>query len=254
MNAAMNLRKSNIAWEPIGSIETCFAEKFGVPRQSGMVPAARGIIRLKPEFSPDTVLHLSDFSHLWVIYDFHKIQNENHPARWSPTIQPPRVDAPKRVGVFASRSPHRPNPIGMSVVRLEAIRLKGSPGIEIEVSGVDILDGSPVMDLKPYVPYSDCVEEANSGWIQREIERYPVEFLPDPEGVLRERGLLELARQVLEWDPRPRSQRERAPLEAPASVGRRFAFRLGGLDLQWEVGSGARIRVIAVRQESPGAV
>ncbi len=235
-----------LVYEPIGIIETCFVEKFGVPRQSGMVPEARGVVRLLPVFSQDTVLHLAEFSHIWVIYDFHKIQNENHPARWTPTIQPPRIDAPNRIGVFASRSPHRPNPIGMSVVRLEAIR-RGARGVEIEVSGVDILDGSPVIDLKPYVPYSDRIEGANSGWIQNEMERFPVEFSPESERILRERGILELARQVLEWDPRPRSQRAHVPIRASASVGRRFAFRLADVDLHWEVGAGGRICVRGVK-------
>jgi tRNA-Thr(GGU) m(6)t(6)A37 methyltransferase TsaA len=232
--------------EPIGWMETCFTEKFGVPRQPGMVPAARGLIRLLPAYPPETVLHLSDFSHLWVLYEFHKIQNENHPASWSPTIQPPRIDAPKRVGVFASRSPHRPNPIGMSVLKLERIRTDGEGGIELEVSGVDVLDGTPVIDLKPYVPYADSLRDANSGWIQNEIERYPVEFSEEAEGILAREGKLELARQILEWDPRPRSQREHVPISDPTSVGRRFAFRLGPLDLHWEVGVGSRIRVLRV--------
>jgi tRNA-Thr(GGU) m(6)t(6)A37 methyltransferase TsaA len=232
--------------EPIGWMQTCFTEKFGVPRQSGMVPAARGVIRLLPSFGADSVLHLSEFSHIWVLYEFHKIQSENHPASWTPTIQPPRIDAPRRVGVFASRSPHRPNAIGMSVVRLEGVRIADGGGIEIEVGGLDVLDGTPVIDIKPYVPYADSLKDANSGWIQNEIERYPVEFSEEAESTLAREGKLELARQILEWDPRPRSQREHVPVSSPASVGRRFAFRLGTLDLHWEVAANGRILVLRV--------
>jgi len=233
---------------PIGVLETCFKEKFGVPRQSGMVPAARGIIRLNPELTSDTVWFLSEFSHLWVLYEFHKIQNANHPTPWSATIQPPRIDAPKRVGVFASRSPHRPNPIGMSAVKIEEVRTEGARGVEIEVSGVDILDGTPVIDLKPYVPYADAILNANSGWIRNEIERYRVEFSEEAEVILKGKGCFELARQMLEWDPRPRSQREHVSMEDPGSVGRRFAFRLGELDVQWEVGGERSIRVLSVKK------
>ncbi len=241
-------KTDTIAMNPIGVIQTCFTEKFGVPRQSLMVKSARGVIRLDREYShPDTLLHLEGFSHLWVIYLFHKGQNENHQAKWTNTIQPPRIDAPKRVGVFASRSPHRPNPIGMSVVRLESIRKIHSGGIEIEVSGVDILDGTPVLDIKPYVPYADCVTDATSGWITNEIERYPVDFAEEVKDALIDESLSELITAVLEWDPRPRSQREHSPIGAEGSVGKRFAFRLMNRDIHWVIADGSRIRVVEIR-------
>ncbi len=234
--------------KPIGFISTCFHEKFGVPRQSLMVKEAHGIVRLHPEFShPDCFLHLSGFSHLWLIYLFHKAQNERHPDLWRPTIQPPRLDAPSRVGVFASRSPHRPNPIGMSVVKLEEIRFSADGSAELRVSGVDILDGSPLLDLKPYLPYADQVGNASSGWAIGEVERYPVEFGPEAHDQAERLGILDLIIGVLEWDPRPRSQREHTPIGDTASVGKRFAFRLMGNDIHWEILPGGRIRVTGIR-------
>ena len=209
-----------------------------------MVSEARGVIRLAPEFShPDTVLHLEEFSHLWVVYLFHKNQSSETEFKWSPTIQPPRIDAPKKVGVFASRSPHRPNPIGLSVVKLEKINIHASGGIEIEVSGVDILDGSPVIDLKPYLPYADIVSDATNGWIKNEINRYLVIFSEEALRVIEQEStkslhlqkcdLKKLITEMLEWDPRPRSQREMAPVEDPLNQRKKFAFRLMDLDVHW---------------------
>ncbi len=237
-----------IEMQPIGVIQTCFTEKFGVPRQSMMVKEARGVIKLGKEYShPDTVLHLEGFSHLWVIYLFHKGQNENHLQKWTNTIQPPRIDAPKKVGVFASRSPHRPNPIGMSVVKLERINQNAENGIEIEVSGVDILDGTPLIDIKPYIPYADALVDATSGWITNEISRYAVEYTEEVMNSLRDEPLKTLITGILEWDPRPRSQREHSPIENEKSIGKRFAFRLMNHDIHWVIESGARIRVVEIR-------
>jgi len=207
------------------------------------------MIKLAPEFShPDTVLHLHEFSHLWVVYLFHKNQNANHLEKWTNTIQPPRIDAPKKVGVFASRSPHRPNPIGLSVVKLEKINLDSKGGIEIEVSGVDILDGSPVLDIKPYVPYADIVSDATSGWIKNEIDRYPVTFSEQAEKVLEDSRLKKLITEILEWDPRPRSQREQSPIEASTSIGKRFAFRLLSLDIHWMIDRDRSLTVVEIKK------
>ncbi len=231
---------------PIGVIRSCFTEKFGVPRQSLMVKDAKGILKLNSNFSAQTVLHLDGFSHLWVIYVFHKGQNENHPHSWTDTIHPPRIDAPKKVGVFASRSPHRPNPIGMSVVKLDKIIRDAEGGIEIEISGVDILDGSPLLDVKPYIPYADIVEDSTSGWITNEISRYSVRFAPEAALALVDETMKKLVIGILEWDPRPRSQREHSPIEKASSVGKRFAFRLMNYDIHWIIDSDASICVVEI--------
>ena len=238
---------------PIGIIQTCFTEKFGVPRQSMMVNHAWGVIKLDSAYAhPDTVLHLEEFSHLWIVYLFHKNQNPNHPEKWTNTIQPPRIDAPKKVGVFASRSPHRPNPIGLSVVKLEKINRVGSL-VEIEVSGVDILDGSPVLDIKPYVPYADSLPDATSGWIKNEITRYSVMFSEQAEKMilgssLQHQNLKKLIFEILEWDPRPRSQREQSPIESELSVGKKFAFRLMDYDIHWVIGQSATLMVQEIKR------
>jgi tRNA-Thr(GGU) m(6)t(6)A37 methyltransferase TsaA len=228
-------------YPPIGVLKTCFTEKFGVPRQSLMISEARGILKLNPDPSYRAALnHLEQFSHLWVLFVFH--QHAGKP--WRPTIEPPRVDAPRRVGVFASRSPHRPNPIGLSAVRLERIDYEARDGIELHLSGVDILDGSPVLDIKPYLPFADRIPEANDGWASSEITRYPVTFSTESLSVIEKFSeqhprLQSLVSQLLEWDPRPTSQRRSMPIEAPASEGMVFAFRILDFDVQWEIRSGA---------------
>ena len=238
---------SAFSFSPIGIVESCYSEKFGVPRQSLMVASARGVIRFKKEFSnPDCFLHLEGFSHLWVIYLFHKAQNENHPEAWKPTISPPRLGGPTRVGVFASRSPHRPNPIGLSVVKIEKIQRNLEGALEIEVSGVDILDGSPVLDVKPYLPYADGVPGALSGWVEGEIPRYPVVLSPESETKAEQLGIKALIRETLELDPRPRSQRERVRIQDASSVGKRFAFRLKQFDIHWEIQEGGILRVLKI--------
>jgi len=235
--------------KPIGEVLTCFTEKFGVPRQSLMVEQARGRVILHPEFShPDLFLHLNGFSHVWLIYLFHKAITANHPDGWTPTIQPPRIDAPPRVGVFASRSPHRPNPIGMSVVKLERIYFHPDGRAELEVSGVDILDGTPLLDIKPYLPYADAIHSAKSGWIKNEIEKFQVLFSDAAKAQAEEAGIFDLMMGVLEWDPRPRSQRERDPMGALSSIGKKFAFRLMDFDIHWEIQPDSRIWVREVRR------
>jgi len=227
---------------PIGVIKTCFTEKFGVPRQSLMVHEARGVLKLGPDprFA-EALNQLETFSHIWLVFSFHLNEGKN----WRPRIEPPRAGGPKTVGVFASRSPNRPNPIGMSVVKLDRINLEAAGGIEIHVSGVDLLDGTPVLDIKPYVPYADLVTEAGGGWAREEITRYPVEFSPESESSLvkEEAHLRRLLEEVLSWDPRPRSQRETMPIEAQESEGKIFRFRMIGFDVEWQIAKG-RILVL----------
>jgi tRNA-Thr(GGU) m(6)t(6)A37 methyltransferase TsaA len=218
-------------FNPIGMIRSEFKEKFGVPRQSMMVKEARAILKLNPDPQYRTALqHLESFSHIWIIFEFHLHLQKG----WLPTIRPPRLDAPNRVGVFASRSPHRPNPLGMSAVKLDRIDLDSPHGIELHLSGVDLLDGTPVLDIKPYLPYADSIPEASSGWAKSEIPRYKITF--DPGSLENTRpGFKELVEQVLEWDPRPRSQRKAMPIENTANEGKEFAFHIGDYDVRWKI-------------------
>lgn len=144
----------------IASIRTAQPDKFGIPRQSGLVPELRGRIIFEPEYrSPEAIRGIEGFSHIWLIWGF----SQNAPDKWSPTVRPPRLGGDTRMGVFATRSPFRPNPIGLSCVKLEAVRM-GKDGPELEVSGTDMADNTPIYDIKPYLPYTDSHPEASGGF------------------------------------------------------------------------------------------
>lgn len=228
----------NYSFTPIGYIRSCFKEKFGVARQSMMISQARGVLKLNPDPAYLKALsHLQEFSHIWIVFVFHK----NIAKGWRPLINPPRIEAPNQVGVFASRSPHRPNPIGMSVVKIEEIDFLAPGGIELHLSGLDILDGTPVLDIKPYLSYADSFASATLGWASQGIQKYRVEFSSSSVMAIQQSGtkyhpnLQALLQQMLELDPRPTSQRKRATIEADESEGLLFAFRIFDFDVRWKI-------------------
>ena len=194
------------AFEPIGIIHSCFKEKFGIPRQAGLVPAARASLELLPPYDrPEAVKGLEDFSHLWVLFVCHQCLHDH----WTPTVRPPRLGGNRRVGVFASRSPSRPNPLGMSAVELLAVE-QTDDGLRLRLKGVDMMDGTPVLDIKPYLPYSDALPLAKAGFAPRAPEstqtvRFsaPAEAFLDGLGDAKADDLHRLITQVLEQDPRP---------------------------------------------------
>lgn len=238
--------------KPIGVIRSCFTEKFGVPRQSGMIREARGVLKLNPEPEfKDALRHLERFSHIWVLFHFH--QHGDKP--WRPMIRPPRLDAPRTVGVFASRSPHRPNPVGMSAVKLDSIDWEATGGIELHLSGIDLLNETPVFDIKPYLPYADSIPEANSGWAESTIPEYEVTYAAETQEALRtleaERpGAQALITEMLKFDPRPTSQRRASPIENRENDGLKFGFHLFDFDVQWRI-QGGGIHVVALPRVSP---
>lgn len=162
--------------EPIAHIGTDFPEKFGIPRQSGRVDALQGRIVFEPAYrNPDTLRGIEGFSHLWLIFDF----SLAHRDGWSATVRPPRLGGNTRIGVFASRSPYRPNPIGLSCVRLLRVE-QTENGAELIVGGVDLLDGTPIFDIKPYIPYADQIADASGGYTEKTFRyRLKVDFPPD---------------------------------------------------------------------------
>lgn len=180
---------------PIAHIQTDFKEKFGVPRQSGRVKELQGWVVFEKEYAVREALRgLEEFSHIWLLWGFSLCKREG----WSPTVRPPRLGGNKRMGVFATRSPCRPNPIGLSVVRLEGI-LEGKEGLMLAVSGADLVDGTPIYDIKPYLPFADVTENASGGFadsfkdyaLEVELpeewaEVLPAEKLPALLGILRE--------------------------------------------------------------------
>ncbi len=193
----------NYALEPIGIIHTPYKEKFAVPRQPGLAPSATATLRLTGiSNSADTIRGIQQFSHLWLLFLF----NQNRNTDWSPTVRPPRLGGNKRIGVFSSRSPFRPNGIGMSAVELKGVKQdKGQ--ISLELGSVDLVDGTPIIDIKPYIPYSDAIFDANGGFAQTEPELLRVEFSELARQQLRFHAnqvqVQAVISEVLAQDPRP---------------------------------------------------
>jgi tRNA-Thr(GGU) m(6)t(6)A37 methyltransferase TsaA len=214
---------------PIGYIHSPFDEKFGIPRQPGLA-SIRARIELVPPFSsPDSVRGLEQCSHIWLLFLFSATADQG----WSPTVRPPRLGGNQRLGVFATRSPFRPNPIGLSPVRLCAIEQKGDR-IWLEVEGADLLDGTPILDIKPYLPYADSLPQASFALADR-IERLqlPVRFSPAAEQACEQhatRLAQPLARQISEvllCDPRPAYKKQDATREYGISLyGLNIRFRI----------------------------
>ncbi|MCB1228119.1 MAG: tRNA (N6-threonylcarbamoyladenosine(37)-N6)-methyltransferase TrmO [Verrucomicrobiales bacterium] len=156
---------------PIGILRTCYPDKFGTPRQSGLVPEAWGRLEFEPEFRRmEAVRGLDDFSHLWLVFQFHAIEDEPIAL----TVRPPRAGGNERRGVFATRSPFRPNRLGLTLVRLERVVKEGAGAPMLEVTGVDLIDGTPILDIKPYVPYADAPEDTPRSWADDPPVRIPV--------------------------------------------------------------------------------
>lgn len=207
----------------IAHIHTDFATKFGVPRQSGLVPQLRGEIHFTPEYrNPDALRGLEEFSHLWLIWEF----SQTVRAHWQPTVRPPRLGGNQAVGVFATRSPYRPNPIGLSSVRLEGIEERPGQGPVLLVSGADLMDGTPILDIKPYLPYVDCHPEASGGFTDR-VPRPTLQVSCPPELLAqipaeKRDALL----GVLAQDPRPAYQKD---------PQRRYGLTFAGYDVGFTV-------------------
>ncbi len=206
-----------------------------------MIESAKGVIKLRTDHRFEFAFRdLESFSHIWLIYFFHKAGDRD----WRPLVDTPRLDANGKMGVFATRSPHRPNPIGLSAVKLESIDLSPTDGIEIHVSGVDLLDGTPILDIKPYLGYADRIDAANSGWVNGRIEKYPVQYSAQAKELIQtdaDRGesyFGELLQEILEFDPRPTSQRRAKKISAVENSGSKFAFRLLGRDIHWQIHQG----------------
>ncbi|MGV6852330.1 MAG: tRNA (N6-threonylcarbamoyladenosine(37)-N6)-methyltransferase TrmO [bacterium] len=185
--------------EPIGFISTPYKQKFGIPRQPGIVTRAQGIIHFYAQFDqPGAFAGLLDFSHVWISFVFHKTAAQG----WKPMVRPPRLGGKKKVGVFASRSMFRPNPVGLSVAKIDGLRV-GSAGTELHVSGIDLLDQTPVLDIKPYLPYADCIKEAQSGYAPEPVDSLSVSFDNEVVQKLKDKSYLKLLKQILSQDPRP---------------------------------------------------
>lgn len=212
----------------IAHICSDFPTKFGLPRQSGLVPELRSTVVFEPPYRNDDALRgLEGFSHLWLIWEFSEAVRKD----WSPTVRPPRLGGNERIGVFASRSPFRPNPIGLSCVKLEKIRRTAHDGTVLVVSGADLMDGTPIFDIKPYLPYADAHPEAIGGFAQSAPDALLtvncppalLELLPDD----RRAALL----GVLAHDPRPSYQDDPERIYGMEFAGFDVRFRVDGTQL-----------------------
>ena len=194
----------DVTIQPIARMRSDFSTKFGIPRQSGLVEQLRSTIVFEPEFrNPDALRGIEEFSHLWIIWQFSEAVRQG----WSPTVRPPRLGGNTRMGVFATRSPFRPNNLGLSCVRLLEVEHTKELGTVLHVGGADLMDGTPIFDIKPYIPYGDCHPDATGGFTDRAGEfllqvDFPAELLKKLPPDKREAAL-----GVLSHDPRPSYQR-----------------------------------------------
>ena len=233
---------SEISFKVVARIKSDFPDKFGIPRQSGLLKNLRSTIVFEPEFRvADALRGLEGFSHLWLLWIF----SENVRDTWKPTVRPPRLGGNTRLGVFATRSSFRPNPIAMSCVKIEKINLTGAWAPSIEVSGADLMDGTPIVDIKPYLPYADSIPEATGGFAEAvRFNKLEVGFSVEAQVALDEQfpenkkaALIEL----LSEDPRPAYQR---------SADRIYGIRFAGFEIKFQV-QGDHLTVVAILPLQP---
>ena len=216
----------------IAHIENDLGTKFGVPRQSGLVEGLESRIVFEPEYRQAEALRgLEGFSHIWLLWDFSKAHREE----WSPTVRPPRLGGNKRMGVFATRSPFRPNPIGLSSVRITRIDLHTADGPVIYVAGADLMNGTPILDIKPYLPFTDSHPEATGGFTDETRQQEPLK-VDMPAGLERQLSPQQIValREILASDPRPHYQDD---------PEREYAMDYAGLDINFTI----KVHVITVK-------
>ena len=210
--------------KPIAHIETDFPSKFGVPRQSGLVKGLKGRIVFEKEYrDPEALRGLEGFSHIWLLWDFSEARRENE--GWRPTVRPPRLGGNRRMGVFATRSPFRPNNIGLSSVRIIGIDLHTSEGPVIEVEGADLMDGTPIFDIKPYLPFTDSHPDALAGFAEETSANQisTVRFSQELLSAFDEEHI-EALREVLLSDPRPHYHDDSERIYAMEFAGKEVKF------------------------------
>ncbi len=226
---------SHFSFQRIGIIHSCFKEKFGTPRQPGLVPAARARLQLLPPYNrKESLVGIEGFSHLWIHFVFHQCWRED----WKPMVRPPRLGGKEKIGVFASRSTFRPNPIGLSVVELLAVEHEETSGnLSLLLKGADLIDGTPVLDIKPYIEYSDRIDNTKAGYASAAPDKLPVRLSPAAEifckdyenqrnETQRNGHFRELIVQVLQLDPRPEHYKDSLP-------DRVYSVVLQGCEVKW---------------------
>jgi tRNA-Thr(GGU) m(6)t(6)A37 methyltransferase TsaA len=235
------MAKNEVTLEPIGVVRSCFGGKFGVPRQPGLCPSAWGSLVFHPPYrSLEAVRGMEGFSHLWLIFGFH----ETLAHGWHPTVRPPRLGGNQRLGVFATRSTFRPNGLGLSLVRLEGIDTASPAAPVLLLGGLDLIDGTPVFDVKPYLPYAESPADATGGFAQEAPPRLEVTVASTAAAAFKSLPLRTqaLIQEALALDPRPATQTHDAD--------RVFGAVLGGFNVRFMIADGI-CRIIEVLESEP---
>ena len=220
----------------IARIRTDFPTKFGIPRQSGLVPELVGKIVFEPEYrDPEALRGITGYSHLWLVWEFSEMIRE----KWSPTVRPPRLGGNTRIGVFATRSPSRPNPIGLSSVRLLSVEKTENEGTVLLVSGADLMDGTPIYDIKPYLPLSDCHPDAIGGFSDGKKDYALAVEIPDEIVSAFPADKITALRAILSEDPRPSYQND---------PEREYGFPFAGYEIRFRVSDGVLTVLSADKQ------
>lgn len=207
----------------IAHIESDFPTKFGIPRQSGLIDSLKSRIVFEPEYrNADAVRGLDAFSHIWLIWEFSEAKRDT----WSPTVRPPRLGGNTRVGVFATRSPFRPNPIGLSSVRLDAVKIDPTLGPILYISGADLMDGTPIFDIKPYLPHIDAHPDAAGSYATKVADYELSVEIPSPWREMLPESILNPLYEILKQDPRPSYQKD------PTRI---YGFPYAGYEIKFQV-------------------
>lgn len=213
----------------IGYIESPYKQKFAIPRQPGLIPEATGKLKLQAPYASETMIRgIEAFSHLWLVFVFHETADKG----WSPMVRPPRLGGNTRKGVFATRATFRPNPLGLSVVKLDGVEIHNG-AVTLLISGIDLLDGTPILDIKPYLPYSDALADAQGGFADAAPEtNMTVEFSAAAEQFCRQQSaypkLQQLIEKVLKQDPRPPYKKQRESEQT-------YGMTLYNFNIKWTV-------------------
>ena len=236
---------NEFVFEPIATIHSPYKEKFAVPRQPGLVPSAKAELEILPPYNDiNAFADLQEFSHLWLVFVFHKNHDQK---KWSPTVRPPRLGGNKRMGVFATRSPSRPNPIGLSLVEFHGIKQVNGK-LFLQLSNIDLVDGTPIIDIKPYIPYADAKPNALAGFAQSSPEPLmKIQFSSLALQMLHQikesyPELKQLIIEVLQQDPRPAYKKNKPDLKT-------YAVNLSDFDISW-INEGLITTVIDIKHRT----
>lgn len=227
----------------VGFIESPYKQKFAIPRQPGLIPEARGQLVLQPPYADDAIVRgIESFSHLWLVFVFHQTADKG----WSPLVRPPRLGGNQKKGVFATRATFRPNPVGLSVVKLEGVQRRGEQ-LVLLLSGLDLLDGTPVLDIKPYLPYSDALPQAAGGFADAAPETMMTVSLSEQAQTFCKHSKIPdlqiFIEKVLKQDPRPPYKKQRDEVQS-------YGMTLYDLNIKWTV-DGEHNHVTEIRRQPP---